>query len=82
LRIDIGGRRNANSARECSGQIGENIGVQIDSDDGIEAPRLQRHARGRRIDQNLVPGAAVPHHPMASVATVSAGSAGAGLQAA
>ena len=36
LRVEIGGRRDPERARERGGEIGENVGVQVGRDDRIE----------------------------------------------
>ncbi len=73
LRIDVGRRRDAEAAGQRTGKVGQDVGVEVGGDDGVEALRLQRHPHRHRIDQHLVPGDVgklfrhllgdlVPHH--------------------
>ena len=41
-------------AGERRREIGQNVGVQVGGDDGVEARRLQHHAGRHRVDQHLV----------------------------
>ena len=54
--IDIAGGRDAEGARQCGGEIGQDVRVQIGGHHGVDRARFLHHARGHRVDQFLVPG--------------------------
>ena len=56
LRIEVGGRRDAQAAGEGGGEVGEDVGVKICGHDGVQACGLGDHARGHGVDEHFVPG--------------------------
>ncbi|SWI20016.1 Uncharacterised protein [Klebsiella pneumoniae] len=73
FRINIRGRRYAQTTRQRASQIGKDIGVQIGGNDGIQGLGMQRHTVRHGIDQHFVPlhireflrhfsGNLIPHH--------------------
>ena len=55
LGVDVAGGRNAQAARQRGGQVREDVGVQVGSDDGVERGRAVDHASGGSVYQFLVP---------------------------
>ena len=55
LGVDVAGGRNAQAARQRGGQVREDVGVQVGSDDGVERGRAVDHAGGGSVHQLLVP---------------------------
>lgn len=55
LRIEIGRRRNADSAGTGRAEIGENIAEQVGADHHVKTLRLQHEAGTQDIDMLLVP---------------------------
>ncbi len=54
--IEIGGRRDAETAGEGGGKIAEDVGVEVGGDDRVDRLRPQHHARRHRVDELLVDG--------------------------
>src|SRR6476469_2712735 len=56
LRIDIGARRDAETARERAAKIGQEIAEEVRADHDIERLRLEHEPGGHGIDEPLLGG--------------------------
>ena len=55
FRVYVRGRHDAQAAGQCTGEIGEDVRMQVGSDYGVEAAGILRHSHRHRIHQNPVP---------------------------
>ena len=55
LGVNVAGGRNAQATRECSGQVAQDVGMQVGSNDGVERGGAVDHAGGGCVHQLLVP---------------------------
>src|SRR6266480_6109806 len=54
LRVNVARRGDSQAAGEGRCEVGENVGVQICSHNGVQARGLAHHASGHGVDQHLV----------------------------
>ncbi len=54
LRVQVGGRRDAEAAGKCRCQVGQDVGVQVGRDHHVQRMGLQHHARRHGVDQFAV----------------------------
>ena len=54
--VKVGGGCDADAAGQGSGEVGEDVGVEICGDDGVEGSRLKDHAGSHGVDEHPVHG--------------------------